>query len=347
MNNKANIVIAALIALSIGGGIWFGMKTSRQKTETVVIRELQTTAPTQWELIKKLTGSDILAEEDIRVETVSSIQNGGTVSLMALMANNIDTGGSMYPAWVNIIARGGKIKALLGTSVSTIENEGNTGGLMVLEESNIHSIRDLPGKRVAVNVLGAEEDYVLQYLMKKNGLSISQVELVVVPPDKQDQMLRSRQVDAALQSTAGIYFHMIVDKGGVRVIPGTSNFEVKGECVRSAIGFRTDFIEKHPEVVRKYIRAYDRSRRIIYDEFNINPERVRKAYADISVEKGSNPKLAKYFYGGSWTPDFPFIVDKDLQWWIDRLVEDGILKPGQIKPSDIYTNEFNPLYRKQ
>ena len=348
MNNKLKIVAGLIIAVATAGIGWFILKKSTPQSENVVIRELQSAAPTQWELTKKLTGRDVLLEEGVHLEPIKSIQTGGgTVSLQALLANNIDTGGSAWPAWINIIAREGKIKALLGTSVSTKENEGNAGGLMVLDESSIHSIKDLVGKRIAVNVLGAEADYVVQLLLKKNGLSISQVELVVVPVEQQEQMLRSRQVDAVFVSLVGVYFHLTLDHGGVRVIPGTTNYEIKGESIRSAIGFRNDFIAKYPEAVKKYIRAYDISRRIIYSEFVKDPERVRKAYAEISVEKGGNPLLARYYQGTLWTPDFPFIVDKDLQWWIDRFVEDGILKPGKLKPSDIYTNEFNPLYKKK
>jgi hypothetical protein len=29
--------------------------------------------------------------------------------------------------------------------------------------------------------------------------------------------------------------------------------------------------------------------------------------------------------------------------WIDWLVKDGKLKPGQLKPTDVYTNAFNPF----
>jgi hypothetical protein len=35
------------------------------------------------------------------------------------------------------------------------------------------------------------------------------------------------------------------------------------------------------------------------------------------------------------------IGDAELQVWIDWLVKDGLLKQDQLKPSDIYTNEFN------
>lgn len=39
-------------------------------------------------------------------------------------------------------------------------------------------------------------------------------------------------------------------------------------------------------------------------------------------------------------------ADKDAQFWIDWLVKDGKIKEGQFKPSDIYTNQFNPYYKK-
>jgi ABC-type nitrate/sulfonate/bicarbonate transport system substrate-binding protein len=347
MNNKIKILLIAAIIASIAIISWIDVNRSRQKSETVAVRVLESTGPTQWELVKKLTGRDILAEESLTLEPIQSVQSGGgTVALQALLANNVDVGGSAWPAWINIIARGGKIKAVLGTLVSTRDNRSGKSGLLVLENSSIHSIKDLVGKKIAVNVLGAEADYVIRQYLKKNGLSISQVELVVVPSENQEQMLRSRQVDAAAWTTnGGPQFEMTFEKGGVREIPGTRNFDVKGENLLYAIGFRNDFIEQHPDVVKKYVKAYDTARRIMYDEFHKNPERVRRAYVDIATLKGGNPRMAKYYEASSWTPAFPFIVEKDLQWWIDRFTEDGLLKPGQIKPSDIYTNEFNPLYK--
>jgi len=348
MNKTLIFISVAVITVIITGTGWFVFNKTNQNAEPVAIRVLESSVPTQWELVKKLTGRDILVEEGVKLKPIYNVQSGGgTVSLQALLANNVDTAGSAWPAWVNIIAHGGKIKALLGTIVSTKENKSGTSGLLVLEESSIRTIKDLKGKKIAVNVLGAEADYVIRQYLKKNGLSISEVELVVVPSENQEQMLRSRQVDAVAWTTSGgPYFDKTVENRGVREIPGTRNYDVKGETVLYGIGFRNDFIEKHPLAVRKYIRAYDISRRIIYDEFKKNPDRVRKAYADISVEKGGNPRLAKYYEASSWTPKFPLIVAEDLQWWIDRFIEDGLLKPGQIQPSDIYTNEFNPQYKK-
>ncbi len=350
MNSKVKVLSIAAIAILIAVGGWFALKPAAPKAENVAIRELETTIPTLWELAKQLTGRDILAEEGVKREPVNTIQStGGTTAIQALVANNIDvTSSSAWPPFINIVARGGKIKVLLGTAVSRQDNECGQSPLLVLDDSTIHTIKDLVGKRIAVNVLGAEADYVIRLYLKKNGLSISQVELVVVPEEKEEQMLRTRQVDAiAFSTTGGIFFDLTAANGGVRKIPGTSNYETKGESMMAGIGFRTDFIEKHPDAVRRYVHAYAFARRIVYDEFQKDPERVRKVFADICVRKGSNPRLAKFFRTTLWTPEHQLIADKDIQWWLDRFIEDGLLKPGQIKPSDIYSNEFYPVVKNK
>lgn len=338
--------IAIVAVLIVGGGL---LMTTRENKieETVAIRILDSTTPTDVDIVKELTGRDLYEEEGVKLEKITSIQStGGTQALQALLANNVDTAGSAWTAWINIIASGGKIKALLGTIVTTKDNPGN-GGLLVLENSSIRTIKDLEGKKIAVNVLGAEADYVIRQYLKQNGISIDKVQLVVVPSANQEQVLRSKQVDAAAwTSNGGVDFDKSVETGRVREIPGTRNYDVKGENMVYGIGFREDFIKKHPDTVRKYIRAYDKTRRILVEEYKKDPARVKKAYADAAEEKGGNPKLGKYYTGVKWSPEYPFINDKDIQWWLDRFVEDGILKPGQLKATDVYTNEFNPEYKK-
>ncbi len=169
MNRTTKISLAVVIGLVTASIGWFAFKKTTPQNDNVVIRELESTAPTQWELAKKLTGRDILEEESVKLELIRSVQSsGGTTSLQALLANNIDVcSESAWPAWINVIARGGKIKALLDICVTTKDNEGGQQGMLVLDDSSIHSIKDLPGKRIAVNVLGAESDYVIRHFLKK------------------------------------------------------------------------------------------------------------------------------------------------------------------------------------
>lgn len=341
-NNKIIIALAITVSIAIGAGLVYATKKTEQQ-KLVTIRVLESSAPTQWDIAKKLTGRDILEEQGVKLEKISGVQStGGTQTLQALLADNIDYGGSHWPAWINIIAAGGKIKAVVTGAVTTKETVSN--GFVVLENSDIYSAKDLVGKRIAVNVLGAENDYVVRQYLKQNGLSIDQVQLIVVPWAQQEQMLRSGQVDVSASFSYG-YFGLAGERGGLRELPGTRGYDIKGNNVASGQGFREDFIKKHPETVRNFITAHEKTQRLVREEFIKDPERVRKAYADIAAEKGGNPKLSAYYRPG-WSPDYQFATDKDIQFWLDVIEAEGKLKPGQIKPSDIYTHEYNSFYRK-
>jgi hypothetical protein len=37
------------------------------------------------------------------------------------------------------------------------------------------------------------------------------------------------------------------------------------------------------------------------------------------------------------------IYEKEFQVWIDWLVKDGQLAPGQVRAQDLFTNQFNPF----
>jgi len=154
-------------------------------------------------------------------------------------------------------------------------------------------------------------------------------------------MLRSKQVDAA---DLGKKAYLAAKKrGGIRVIV-TDYDMLKKEYVKSYGGFREDFIKEHPDTVRRFVTAYEKSERLVWEEYQKDPQKIKKIASEIIKEKGGNPDVADYVPG--WSPSSPFITDENVQLWIDVFVDDGILKPGQLKPSDVYTNEFNPYYKK-
>ena len=37
------------------------------------------------------------------------------------------------------------------------------------------------------------------------------------------------------------------------------------------------------------------------------------------------------------------MAEKEFQVWIDWLVKDGQLTPGQMRAQDLFTNQFNPF----
>jgi len=339
-------VLSVVLVAAVGVSAWAYHKHLQKKNTDVVIRIFDSTGGNEFDVAKILTGHDYLKEQGVHVQRIISVDNGGgTVAIQALVANNVDYAGSAYTAWINAIARGAKLTAVVNNAGSSQVNPGN--GLVVLENSNIHNVHDLAGKRIAVNVLGALSDYAIRDILRRNGMSFDQVQLVVVPSRNIEKALRTNQVDVAAWTTnGGVDYEITKAHGGVRELPGTRRYDLYGSQVTFGSGFRTDFIKQHPDEVRHFVTAIELSRRAIWEAFQKDPAVVRKAYADATARKGGNPELAKY-YKPNFVPAHLYANDRDIQDWIDILAADGKIKPGQVKPEDVYTHKFNPFYNAE
>ena len=72
-----------------------------------------------------------------------------------------------------------------------------------MDDSPIKNAKDLIGKKVGMNTMGAHAEFVLKEYLKQNGLTdeeIKQVTLVVMPPVNTEQALRQEQIDVAVLS---------------------------------------------------------------------------------------------------------------------------------------------------
>lgn len=343
---KKSIVVSVIviIVVIVTAGLFLHTK-GKQVSEGVIIRVSDSsTTPDDWDIVLKLTGRDILKEEGVNLKKIPG-NFGKAPPFQALLTAQFDVESRAWVGWPNVIARGAKIKAVFSPGTVTKELIGRSG-VLVLEKSGVRAIKDLKGKAIAVNVLGLAAEYTIKLLLKKNGISPDQVQLVQVPIENEEQALRTKQVDAAVGSmNGGTWFDLAMERGGVCIIPGTGPYEINGQDSSwMGTGFREDFISLHPDAVRQYVTAVVKAKQIIWDYFKKNPGHVREVYAEIAREKGGNPKLAKYYL--PLPPKTTLIKDSDIQYWINVLVSVGQLKNGQIRPADIYTNEFNPFYKK-
>jgi ABC-type nitrate/sulfonate/bicarbonate transport system substrate-binding protein len=335
-------ITAAAVLAAGTAGFWLTQKKEPVDPGDVVIKVADSTVPNGWELVQKLTGRDILKEEGVKLDQINSTSTAST--FQTVLTGQLDVAGGAWVGWINVAARGGKLKAVYAASAIT-EAIKDRSGLLVLNDSPIKSIKDLKGKTIAVNVLGLAAENVIKILLAKNGLTPDDVELIAVPEANEEQVLRTHQADAVGGTTdGGVWFDEAVARGGVHKIPGSSEFEICGQIIPSASGFTDDFIQAHPDAVRRFVTAVEKTKRILWDEFKKDPDKVREAYADVSKAKGGNPEFGKFYLPTD--PETSFIRDKDVQFWIDVLVSEGKLKPGEVKPSDVYTNEFNPFFNK-
>jgi ABC-type nitrate/sulfonate/bicarbonate transport system substrate-binding protein len=201
---------------------------------------------------------------------------------------------------------------------------------LVLESSSIKSIADLKEEnlgrkpKIAVTALGICADTQNNKWFQENGFSKDDFEYVVIPDPQQEQALRQGLIDVAVLHPP---FYFAAEKhGGIRVL--TTSQEAFGKAGgNTLLCFTESFIKEHPETVSKFIKGYKASE--VWSNSN------REEAADLTAKTIGLDEAAAHYY--SWTGA---VNETQLQVWIDQLVEDGTLQPGQIKPSDLYTKEF-------
>lgn len=255
---------------------------------------------------------------------------GGPEKIIAVSAGGIEFGTSAWIPVLNAINSGTKIRVIAAYG-------GNNTKWLVLENSSIRSAKDLVGKKIAVNVLGGSAEYeTLEYLVR-NGISKESVQLIVIPPPQHEQALRQGQVDVAAPfDPVG---EKILASGGVRVLFYDS--DIIGNITSGVFFTSEKLLRENPETVRRLVEGIARAK----DWADEHPKEAKELIAKILKDRGEDPNLAKYWKGFGYG-EHVLATDKDAQFWIDWLVKDGKLKEGQLKPSDIYTNEYNPYYKK-
>jgi ABC-type nitrate/sulfonate/bicarbonate transport system substrate-binding protein len=337
-----NIKIFSAVFLLIGlltglTGCGSSAKTATEAPQNLKIRyivnNLGTISPIDLALEK-----GFFKEQGVNVETVG-LAGGGAPAISAVLSDSADISGAAMPAYINAVKAGSKLKVIYGgAAVAHAKDPGVYW--IVREDSNIKSAQDLVGKTIAMGARGAIWEYGTKEYLKKAGLSIDQATIILVPPPQQEQVLRTGQVDVVVLQSP--FADQLLSSGGVRIL--TTLIDVLGE-VNAGAGYgsimRQDFIDKNPELVKKVTTALVKA-----DEWaQANPEEARKVVGEILKKREQNPIVATYWRAPSLR-NHGQLVDEDVNFWLDWFVKDGKLKQGEIKAADIYTNEFNPYYKK-
>ncbi|WP_294765904.1 ABC transporter substrate-binding protein [uncultured Rhodoferax sp.] len=265
---------------------------------------------------------------------------GNTISgpqdVQAVVSNDIDIGGAFNGALVKLIAKRAPVKAVLGYYGV---DDNTWSGYYVKSDSPIKTARDLLGKKVAMNTLGAHHDFIVREYLERNKITdeeAKQVTFVITPPVTGEQALRQNQVEVT--TLGGILRDKALERGGIR--PLFTDRELFGNFTAGSYVLRTRFIEQNPKASKHLVSALARS---IEWARNTPPAQVRATFESIIKARGRAESAdAIQYWKSTGIPSVGgVILDKDLQVWIDWLVKEDLIKPGQIKPTDLYTNALN------
>lgn len=143
--------------------------------------------------------------------------------------------------------------------------------IVVENASPIRTLADLKGKTVAVNGLKTIEDALLRVALNKANIANS-VNVVALPHPNMVPALKNGTIDASMAIEP--YIATGLSSGQIRILVGSE--ELIPSFQISAIFFTQDFLDKKPEVVKKFIAAYNEA----IDFINANPARAKEIVSD-------------------------------------------------------------------
>ncbi|EOR06740.1 ABC transporter substrate-binding protein [Acinetobacter genomosp. 15BJ] len=273
---------------------------------------------------------------DLKLKYVGSVQ-GGPQDLQALTTGDVDVATAFDGAIIKLAAAGIKIKAVVASYGS---DDKSWVGYYVLNNSQIHSARDLIGKKVAVNTLGAHYEFVLKDYLARQGLSndeINQVEFIVLPPTNTEQALRAGQVDAA--ALVSIFQDKALERGGLRKL--VSDTDLYGSFTAGSYVFTEKFIQQHPEVVKQFVTGVAKA---VEWTKQTPREQVLARFKNIIEKRKRNESdvLMQYWRSYGVVSQGGLLNAAQYQRWIDLFEKRGEFKPNQVKADALFTNQFNP-----
>ncbi|XYH93000.1 ABC transporter substrate-binding protein [Sorangium sp. So ce1128] len=275
----------------------------------------------------------------IRLNFVGS-SISGPHNIQSVVTGDTDFGGAFNGAVIKLFAARAPIKAVIG--YYGVDKE-TWSGFYVLDDSPIKSPRDLIGKKISVNTLGAHSEFILKEYLLRNGLSrdeVQQVTLVVIPPINGELALRQKQVDVA--TLGGILRDKALERGGVH--PLFTDHDLFGAFTAGSYVLTKEFIRQNPRTTRKFVEAVAKA--IDWAQTTPRAEVVAR-FERIVAGRGRNEDASalKYWRSTGVAGKGGLIAESEFQVWIDWLVRDGELKQGQVQLSELYTNEFNPFWK--
>lgn len=266
---------------------------------------------------------------------------GGPESLRALATDQVDIANSFQGAITKVIATGVPI-------TSVVASYGYSGdvrsSIAVRDDGSVKTARDLIGKKVALNTLGANAEAVLDTYLEKEGLSEAEIEkviLVPLPATVAESSLRTKKVDAAFMS--GPQLALAEQEGGLDVL--VTDTEFLGDYTGGSYAMTTEFLEENPEEATGFVTGIAKA--IEWTQQH-SVEEVREVASKYFVanDRPEAAEALKLWNGTGIPRPGGYLADDDFELWLDWLDEQGEIDVDKVDLSKLWTNEFNELAPK-
>ncbi|KOF57684.1 MULTISPECIES: aliphatic sulfonate ABC transporter substrate-binding protein [Clostridium] len=264
--------------------------------------------------------------------------NAGSSEVEAFLAGEVDIG---------YIGPG---PAINGYTKSKGEMQVIAGGadaaaiLVSRKDSNIKSVKDLSGKKVAIPQFGNTQDLSLRILLDQNGLKDKTkggtVEIVQAENPDIKTLLDKGSIDAALVPEP--WGSRLVKEVGAKVVLDYDKVWKNGKYPTAVVVARKDFIKNHSDIVEKFLKIHIQKTKSINENTAKTEDAINKELKEITgktldkdildssfkrIKVTNNPEKEAISDMANWSLKEGFIKKKaDLKDMFDFNILNKILK---------------------
>ena len=178
--------------------------------------------------------------------------NAGSAEIEAFLAGELDIG---------FIGPGPAINGYTKSKGDLVIIAGSTNAGAVLvsrKDSDIKNVNDLDGKRIAIPQYGNTQDLCLRYLLRENGLKETAkggtVDIVQATNADIKTLLDKGDIDGALVPEP--WGARLQKEIGANLVLDYNDIWRNGEYPTTVVIARKEFLEKHPDLVEKFLKAH-------------------------------------------------------------------------------------------
>ncbi len=277
--NKKILAFVAIFLLVIGGiTLYFTMRPS---DDTIIIGHL---ASDHDAAIYVAEAQKQYEAQGLKVETVQ-FNNGGDL-ITAMASGDVKVGYVGITPLLSAIENGVPVKIVSGTQLGG-------SGIVVRSDSNITSLKDLKGKKVATPGAATIQNMILTYGLNQSGVNTKDVEIISMKAAQMKDALNAGQIDAMICWEP--YASIAVEKGNGKLLENTTQIIPNHPCC--VVVAREDFIKNHPKELKKILAIHENATKFA----NENPKEAAKALPeDIVPDKNLQTDIisdTQYIYG--------------------------------------------------
>jgi NitT/TauT family transport system substrate-binding protein len=158
--------------------------------------------------------------------------------------------------------------------------DASVGGDGILASKSIKTVAELKGKTIAVNQ-GSVSEFFLAQVLQANGLSLKDVKELNMKSGEAGAAFVAGRVDVAV--TWEPWLSKAKARADSQVLVSSKQYP---DLIVDSFGFRKEFIQKYPDTVNEFMRAY-------YDAFDWmqkNPAEANKIIGDAVGETADDVK---------------------------------------------------------